>query len=76
MSDKLVTSIVTILIAVVGVAALAVLLSPSAKSASVLQAGGSTFASLLSCAESPLNGSGAFGVGACGFGSSSTVTFG
>lgn len=75
MSDKLVTSIVTVLIAIIGVASLAVLLSPNANTGNVIQTGGGTFANALNCALSPITGgSGFFGgpSGACG-NTSSTI---
>lgn len=48
-----------ILLAVVGVAILAVLVSRNANTAGVLQAGGSAFSAILGAATAPVTGSGA-----------------
>ena len=58
MSDSLVTSIVTVLMAIIGVAIIAVLVSPKAQTAGVLQAGGSAFGNILQGALSPVVGGG------------------
>ena len=51
-----------ILMAVVGVAILAVLVSRNANTSGVLQAGGSAFAAILGAAEAPVTGGGAGGI--------------
>lgn len=58
MSDQLITSVVTVLTAIVGVAIIATLVSKNANTAGVLSAGGSAFSSALSTALSPVTGSG------------------
>lgn len=57
MSDA-VSSIVTILLAIIGVAIVAVLVSPSAQTGNVLMAGGGAFSNILSSALSPIQGGG------------------
>ncbi len=54
MSEKYITSITTILIAIVGVAVLALLVSQSAKTGDVIGAGSSGFARMLCTALSPI----------------------
>lgn len=54
MTEKWVTAIATILIAIVGVAVIAVLVSPSSKTGSVLGATAGGFADVLCTALSPL----------------------
>jgi hypothetical protein len=56
MRDELVTSIVTILTAVIGVAILAVLVSRNAQTGQVIQAAGQSFGSVLGVALSPITG--------------------
>ena len=51
-------SIVTILVAVLGVATLAVILSPKSQTSSVLGAGGKAFSGILGTALSPVTNSG------------------
>ena len=58
MSDHLVTSVVTVLTAIIGVAIIAVLVSSKSQTASVLQAGGGAFSGILNSALSPVTGSG------------------
>jgi hypothetical protein len=76
MSEKAITAGVTILVAIVGVAALAVLVSRSSQTSGVIGAGAGGFATALCAALSPLGVS-------CGGGSralipdvNSTITFG
>lgn len=61
---KLGESIVTVLLAIVGVAIVAVLVSRQAQSGSVIGAGGGAFSQALGCALSPVTG------GSCGSGNS------
>jgi len=56
MSDNLVTSVIAVLTAIIGVAIISVLVSKSANTAGVLQAGGSAFSNILSTAVSPVTG--------------------
>jgi hypothetical protein len=63
MSDNLVTSVVTVLTAIVGVAVLAVLVSSRSNTANVLTAGGNAFANAVGAAVSPVTGSSSFGSG-------------
>jgi hypothetical protein len=63
MSDKYITTIVTILVSLVGVAIIAVLVSKQADTAKVLTAGGAAFSSILKTAVSPVTGGGLAGYG-------------
>jgi hypothetical protein len=56
MGDQLLTSVVTVLLAITGVAILAVLVSKNANTAGVIQAGGSAYSGALSTALSPITG--------------------
>jgi hypothetical protein len=66
---KFADSIVTVLLAIVGVAVIAVLVSKQAQTGSVLGAGGSAFAQSLGCALSPVTG------GSCGTSITSSISF-
>jgi hypothetical protein len=66
---KLGDSIVTVLLAIVGVAVIAVLVSNKANTGSVLGAGGGALAQAIGCAASPVTG------GSCGTSVSSSITF-
>jgi len=55
MSDA-VGSIVTVLLAIIGVAIISVLVSPQARTSSVIQAGGSAFSGILTSALGPVSG--------------------
>jgi len=57
MSEQLITSVTTVLVAIVGVAIIAVLVSKNAQTGQVLQAGGSSFSQMLGTALSPVTGS-------------------
>jgi membrane DNA delivery protein len=61
MSDQLITSVVTVLMAIVGVAIIAVLVSRNANTTGVIQAGASGFSQSLGTALSPVTGGGGFG---------------
>lgn len=56
MSDNLVTGIVSVMLAIVGVGALAVAVSPRAQTGNVVNAGGNAFATALGAAEAPVTG--------------------
>lgn len=56
MSDKLITSIVTVLIAIIGAAILATLLSNGANTTGIFSSGSSAFGGALGTALSPLSG--------------------
>ena len=56
MSDALINSIVTVLLAIVGVAVLAVIVSRNSNTTGVIQAGGSAFSGSLATALSPITG--------------------
>ena len=58
MSEHLVTSLVTIVMAIIGVAIIAVLVSKNSQTSSVLGAGSQGFAGVLGTALSPVTGSG------------------
>jgi PRD1 phage membrane DNA delivery len=57
MSDKLITGTVSVLLAIVGVAIIALIVSNQANTSSVIGAGGSAFSGSLGCALSPVTGS-------------------
>ena len=59
--QSIITSIVSILMAVVGVAIIAVIVSKNAQTGSVLQAGGTAFSSILNAATSPVTNGGGLG---------------
>jgi uncharacterized membrane protein YbjE (DUF340 family) len=61
MSDQLISSVVTVLTAVIGVAIIAVLVSKNANTSGVITAGGSAFSGALGTALSPVTGGGGFG---------------
>jgi hypothetical protein len=60
MSEQLLSSVTTVLLAIVGVAIIAVLVSRNANTTGVISAGGSAFANDLGTALSPVTG-GSFG---------------
>jgi len=61
MSEQLITSVVTVLTAIIGVAIIAVLVSKNAATSQVIQAGSSGFSQALGTALSPVTGSTGFG---------------
>lgn len=63
MSETLITSIVTVLTAIIGVAILAVLVSKQSQTSNVIKSASAGFATDLSAALSPVTGSGGFGSG-------------
>lgn len=58
MTDQLITSVVTVVMAVIGVAILAVLVSSQSNTTGVIKAGASGFAQDLTTALSPVTGGG------------------
>lgn len=58
MKDELMTSLVTVATAIIGVAILAVLVSRNSQTANVLSAAGQSFGGALGVALSPITGSG------------------
>jgi PRD1 phage membrane DNA delivery len=58
MSDQLITSIVTVITAIIGVAILAVLVSPKAQTSAVIGAASRGFAADLGAALAPVSGGG------------------
>lgn len=62
MNDQLITSVVTVATAIVGVAIIAVLVSKQANTSQVIGAAGNAFSSSLAAAVSPVTG-GSFGGG-------------
>jgi hypothetical protein len=56
MSDSLVTGLVSVLLAIVGVATIATLVGKNAQTAQVVQAGGNAFGTDLLAAVSPVTG--------------------
>lgn len=63
MGEKLVTSVVTIALAIVGVAIIAVLVSKNANTTGVIQSASSGFSQTLATAISPVTGAGGSGLG-------------
>lgn len=61
MSDQLISSVVTVLTAIIGVAIIAVLVSKNANTTGVIAAGGSAFSQSLGTALSPVTGGSGFG---------------
>jgi uncharacterized membrane protein YbjE (DUF340 family) len=61
MSDQLITAIVTILTAIIGVAIIAVLLSKQANTTNVIGAGSQGFSNMLAAALSPVTGGSSVG---------------
>ena len=57
MSEQLVSSVTSVLLAIVGVAIIAVLVSKNANTTGVISAGGSAFSQDLGTAISPITGS-------------------
>lgn len=66
MSNELITSITTVLTAIVGVAFLAVLVSKNSNTSGVVSSGGSALSGFLAVAESPVTGTGFTGQGGVG----------
>lgn len=56
MSDQLITAVVSVVIAIIGLAALATVLSPQAKTSQVIQAGSQGLGSDIQAATSPVTG--------------------
>jgi hypothetical protein len=72
MSSELITATASVLLAIIGVAIIAVIVSKNSNTAQVITTGGSGFASALSCALSPITGA------SCGSGIpnvTSTISF-
>jgi hypothetical protein len=61
MSNELITSVVTVLTGIIGVAIIATLVSKNANTSQVIQSGGSAFSQSLATALSPVTGSGGLG---------------
>ena len=62
MGKDIITNIVTVLVAIIGVAIVAVLVSKNAQTPQVLSAGGNAFANILKQAVSPVSGGGGFAI--------------
>lgn len=58
MGDRIVSSIVTVLTAIIGIAILAVLVSKNAQTPQVISSAGKAFTSAIQAAVSPINGGG------------------
>lgn len=63
MSDQLITSVVTVLTAIIGVALIAVLVSKNANTTNVITSGAQGFSTALGTALSPVVGGSTFGSG-------------
>ena len=66
MGEQLVTSVVTVSLAIVGVAIIAILVSKNANTTGVLQAGSAAFSGALATAEAPITGASTFNFGGGG----------
>ena len=63
MTEGLLTSVVTVIMAIIGVAILAVLVSRQSNTVGVLGAGSNAFSGALGTALTPVTGTGLFGLG-------------
>lgn len=70
MNEHTITTTVSVILAFLGIAVLAVVVSSNAQTGSVLKAGGNSVANLLRCALSPITGA------ACGTSVTSSISFG
>lgn len=68
--EHLVTAIVSIALALIGLTAIALLVSPSARTGTLFGTSGQTLAEMISCALSPVTGAG------CGTSVTSSISFG
>lgn len=66
-------SVVTVMVAIIGLASLAVLVSRNARTSEVISATGKSFNSALATAISPVTGAGGFGMGNGGFSPSGSI---
>lgn len=64
MSEQLISSVVTVALAIIGVAIIAVLVSNRANTTGVISSAGSAFSGALGTALSPVTGAAGFGIGA------------
>ena len=62
MGEQLVSSVVTVATAIIGLAIIATLVSKNANTANVVTAGGNVFSQALGVAESPVTGQSTFNV--------------
>ena len=67
MTDQLLTSVTTVLLAIVGIAFVAVLVSKNANTSGVIGASSSGFAGAIGAATGPITGSGYGGLNLSGF---------
>ena len=58
MENQLVSSVTTVLLAITGIAIIAVIVSKQAQTSSVIEAGGSAFSQALKAAEAPVTSGG------------------
>ena len=75
MADQLISSVVTVLTAIIGVAIIAVLVSKNANTTGVISAGASGFSQALGTALSPVTGGSGFGSFTGGSGTLSNSPF-
>ncbi len=61
MSEQLISSVVTVLTAIIGVAIIAVLVSRQSNTSGVISSGGDAVSRILGTAVSPVTGNGGFG---------------
>jgi len=68
MGEQLISSVVTVATAIVGLAIIATLVSKNADTSNVISSGGKAFSGALSAAEAPVTGSSGYaGSGSVGF---------
>lgn len=63
MGDQVISGVVTVATAIIGVAIIAVLVGSNAKTSTVIQSAGQAFSSALGVAESPVTGGSGLSVG-------------
>jgi PRD1 phage membrane DNA delivery len=73
MADNLISSIVTVLTAIIGIAIIAVLVSNRAQTAQVVGAGGNAFSQAIEAAVSPVTGNSPDVGGNFGYGGASQI---
>lgn len=63
MSEQLISSVFTVLTAIIGVAIIAIILSKNSATSAVLQSGGGAFSTVLGTALSPVTSQNSFNIG-------------
>lgn len=75
MGDQLISSVVTVMVAIVGLAIIATLVSKNANTAGIIGVGGQAFSGALTAAEGPVLGNSLSGLNVAGTQSSSGYMF-